>query len=250
MALVYSLRFRRCTGDAARIGLGRRRRIELAFERRRDRAIGRGIGPRPARRRHLAGAKLRDDLFPLLPHGRRRGSTSRRVELQPGRFQPAVVAGDAVLVERVEDVARGDRRRGRTGCRCRALQGPGVHVTGTGQTRADSANSAGSARERTDPCGISDLAHRSLAHAGRRRRHRLKYALPGHPNALENARRGPGEGHHETEKPSATDNHSRRRVHRGGRWAKAQHRLAAVARTQPGRHARPRSPSRRRGPIS
>ncbi len=104
---------------AACVRVGRSGRIELSFQRPRDRAIRFGIRPRPARRRHLAGSKLRDDLFPLL---RVVGNSGRiqAIELQPGGLQPAVVAGDAVLVE---DVARRDYGCGRTHGRRGGLRG-------------------------------------------------------------------------------------------------------------------------------
>jgi hypothetical protein len=80
---------------------GRRRGVELAFERRRDRVVGGGVRPRTPGG-GLAGAELGDD---LLPHRRVVTDAVRvqAVDLQPGRFQPGVVAGDAILLE---DVAR------------------------------------------------------------------------------------------------------------------------------------------------
>jgi hypothetical protein len=81
--------------NTARVRVRRRRRVQLVLQRRRDGAIRAGIRPRTARRRHLAGAQLGDDLFPLL---RVVGNVVgvQAIELQSGGLEPAVVTRDTV----------------------------------------------------------------------------------------------------------------------------------------------------------
>ena len=82
----------------AGIRAGGRGAIELGLQPRREPVVGGLVRPRPAGRRHEAGAKLPHDLFPDV----RVGADIRhvqRVEREPGRLQLLVVAGDAVAIE-------------------------------------------------------------------------------------------------------------------------------------------------------
>ena len=93
----------------AGVGVRRRRAVDVGLEPGRHRVVGRAVGTRPARRRHRAGAQLRD--HPLPDPGvaaRIAGVDGGRLEAEPPGQQPVVVAGDAVAVE---DRARGLRRR-------------------------------------------------------------------------------------------------------------------------------------------
>ena len=86
--------------NPARMRFRRRRRVQVTFQRRRGRIVGHAVRTRPPGRRHLAGAKLRDDLFPLL----RVVSNAlhvQAVDLEGCRFQSRVVTRDAVPVEKV-----------------------------------------------------------------------------------------------------------------------------------------------------
>jgi len=114
-----------------RIGLGDCGAIELGFQPRFETAHGRLVGPRRARRRHGAGAKLPNDFF---PNSRARADTVhiQRVEREPSGFQSLVMASNTVLVEECalrRRVRRDGRRlrRARTGRLCAYRRTCGLH---------------------------------------------------------------------------------------------------------------------------
>src|SRR4051812_26032045 len=86
---------------AARLRLRRGGCVERLLERGSGGAIRSRIRPRPSRRRHLARAQLGNHLLPLR---RVVGDIPgiEPVQREPGGVQPAVVAGDAVLVNKVD----------------------------------------------------------------------------------------------------------------------------------------------------
>ena len=94
--------------DPAGIRIGRPRPVDARSPASRHGAIGGRIGTRPSGRRHRAGSKLRDHLFPDLSI-RTWPCDVQAVERESGRAQPLVVAGDAVLVE--DPLGPGGRRR-------------------------------------------------------------------------------------------------------------------------------------------
>ena len=74
------------------------RAIDFRLEPARDGVIRGAVGTRPPRRRHRAGAELRDDALPHFCVCSRSRDVDR-VEHQPGGAKLLVVAGDAVLIE-------------------------------------------------------------------------------------------------------------------------------------------------------
>ena len=64
------------------------------------RVVGRRVGPRPAGRRHRAGAQLGDHASPTPPGLALRMFDVQRVERQAGGLQPLVMAADAVTAHR------------------------------------------------------------------------------------------------------------------------------------------------------
>ena len=96
MALVYSVRFNRCSPGAGRCVVGGA--IELPFHPRDDRLQGRGVGTPRAGRRHQPGAHLAHHRLGHV-HVVAEVREIELIEQQVGRLEPRVVAGHAVLVE-------------------------------------------------------------------------------------------------------------------------------------------------------
>ena len=173
--------------------------IERGLQPRRESAVGLGVRPRPARRRHRLRAQLLEDLLPDLGIG----ADVLDVDVVEGKVsgqQTLVVAGDAVTIQH-RPPGRGVGRRGRLTRRPPArLHGCGrgrlgCRGHGAQDERNESATSQSGHGRRCRPGSPHPTRHRRLPHtlpstlrpdlaAASRATRRLTAPLPAQPTLL------------------------------------------------------------------